>query len=192
MVDCFEHEKRRISTSSQTNYPDTEKVLFSKPFVRQALMNQTKNKVRMAPFQIPFIRTKYSNEKKSRGQGRESGSPNVLGSRGGREIAKGKERANEGYIELPIVNARIKNMKIEILEYGQRFEKKATKKKHRNAKSEGIGDELFKGVYEKLPKKKEREYSMHKTFYDILEELNLRKKEKQWAREENDNLFFYK
>lgn len=178
-IDLNDNDHRRVSTSSQTNYPDMDKILYPRSPI-PADVHKNLISPKLSSLKVPFpavkIRKGYNN----------SYFPSAA-TRVDKYIFKPIEKkihikttswTNEilnnfpvSQYDLPLVHKNKANTKTIEEKYMKSY------KREKHVKRDPISDELFYNLNQTNSKKIQKDYVMHKTFYDIIEELNQRKKQ---------------
>ncbi|OMJ66589.1 hypothetical protein SteCoe_36512 [Stentor coeruleus] len=181
--DYCENDKRRISTSSQTNYPDSDKIIFARAYINSSEQKKSRNSIEknnpstIGPFKLPQTKTKtHRYQKSSQSPHVDTNFSNIITTKNNPTMKIRKiNRIN--HIFKDIQQAKISNSE---------SPKYSSVKKAKNHISiykkplsvdifNNISEELFTIRIDKKPRKKpERNYAMHKTFYDILKEIRQR------------------
>ena len=174
-------DNRRISTSSQTCYQDTVKILYPRTLHKTYAMVQEKKTEGFKNFYLNFAKFQQ-NDKTALETQVVSKKPNFP------FIIPFLPDIKENYVDIFGKQNKIKKRFTSInLKNNDKREKVPRAIRHKKNLSAEIIDELFKEFPKTSKNKKSNKYSMHKTFYDILEEIN--EKNKKRTRTENEVVF---
>lgn len=162
-----EGEKRRISTSSQTNYIETERIVIPRPYVNVGFTE--------TPYRLPMLRPDEPKDQEFVKKSRRS--PKKI------NFVTSSAKKNPQYYNLgenllsglPAVKDNSGKVKKSIRVYENNYGSGGSRlKKHKVRYQSITNDELFNLYGTKKPKRIVNDYVMHKTFYDIYEELHQR------------------
>lgn len=181
--DYCENDKRRISTSSQTNYPDSDKIIFARTYLNTSELKKSRNSIEkgnpdtIGHFKLPQTRTKtHRYQKSSQSPHVDTNFSNIITTKNNLPMQIRKiNRIN--HIFKDIQQAKISTS--ESPKYSSAKKAKNPMCVYKKPVSvdifNNVSEELFGIRIDKKPRKKpEKNYAMHKTFYDILKEIRQR------------------